>query len=57
MVRAFKFKFIPSTIEDLRRGLSLTKSLRIPSTAMMSAKEIIELVGVESSVRPLSHLM
>ena len=54
MVRALKF--IPSTIEDLRRGLGLTKLLSIPSTAMMSPKEMIELVDVEGSVRPLSHL-
>ena len=49
--------FTPETIEDLRHGLSLTKLMNIPSAAMMSSAQMIELFCVGNSVRPLSFLM
>ena len=49
--------FTPETIEDLRRGFSLAKLMNIPSAAMMSSQNMIELFYVGNSVRPISHLM
>ncbi|KAL5475173.1 hypothetical protein EMCRGX_G027240 [Ephydatia muelleri] len=49
-------KLTPEVVNDLRRGLNLTKSLNIPPNCMINLEQLIRLANVEDSVTPLSYL-